>query len=132
MKEASGQFEQTMEIIRDRPAGFSVLSGDDAITLPLIGAGADGVISVVANALPKQFSEMVRLALAGDFVGARVQHYALLKFTQLLFAEGNPVGVKAALQLLGLGGAHVRLPLWDASEDLRAQLKAEMQKLGVL
>jgi 4-hydroxy-tetrahydrodipicolinate synthase len=129
IKEASGLFEQAMEIIRDRPEGFLVLSGDDAITLPLIGAGADGVISVVANALPRQFSEMVRLALQGDFVGARKLHYPLLKFTQLLFTEGNPVGVKAALELLGIGGAHVRLPLWPASDTLRAQLKAELAAL---
>ncbi len=129
IKEASGNIEQCMEIIRDRPQGFLVISGDDAITLPLIGAGADGVISVVANALPRQFSDMVRQALAGDFVAARAGHYAVLKFIQLLFMEGNPVGVKAALELLGVGGSHVRLPLWDASEGLKLQIKAELQKL---
>lgn len=132
IKEASGLFEQAMEIIRDRPDGFLVLSGDDAITLPLIGAGADGVISVVANALPRQFGEMVRQALSGDFVNARKMHYPMLRFTQQLFAEGNPVGIKAALELLGIGGGHVRLPLWPASEGLRAQLKAELVAMGVL
>jgi 4-hydroxy-tetrahydrodipicolinate synthase len=131
-KEASGNFEQVMEIIRDRPEEFLVLSGDDAITLPLMGAGADGVISVVANALPRQFSEMVRQALTGDFENARKLHYPLLRFTQLLFAEGNPVGIKAALELLGIGGAHVRLPLWAASEGLKAQLHAELTAMGVL
>lgn len=130
-KEASGNFEQVMEIIRDRPAGFLVLSGDDAITLPLIGAGADGVISVVANALPVQFSEMVSRALAGDFVQARTIHYSLLRFTQLLFAEGNPVGVKAALAAMGIGGAHVRLPLCAASAELRKLLQAEMDAMKV-
>jgi 4-hydroxy-tetrahydrodipicolinate synthase len=130
MKEASGHIEQCMEIMRDRPKGFLLLSGDDAITLPLMGAGADGVISVLANALPRPFSDMVRHALQGDFVEARNLHYPLMKFTQLLFAEGNPVGVKAALELLGIGGRHVRLPLWSASASLQAQLKAELQLLG--
>jgi 4-hydroxy-tetrahydrodipicolinate synthase len=129
MKEASGNFEQTMEIIRDKPSGFNVLSGDDAITLPLIGAGADGVISVVANALPKAFSGMVRQALAGDFVAARVGHYALLRFTQLLFAEGNPVGIKAASEILGIGTAAVRMPVWEATDELKAKLKAELARL---
>ncbi len=132
IKEASGLFEQNMEIIRDRPEGFLVLSGDDAITLPLIGAGADGVISVVANALPRAFSDMVRQALAGNFVEARKLHYPLLNFTQLLFAEGNPVGVKAALELLGVGGGAVRLPLWAASEGLKAQLKKELSGMGLV
>jgi 4-hydroxy-tetrahydrodipicolinate synthase len=131
IKEASGLFEQAMEIIRDKPADFLVLSGDDAITLPLIGAGADGVISVVANALPRQFGEMVRQALAGDFANARKMHYPMLRFTQQLFAEGNPVGIKAALALLGIGGDHVRLPLWPASEALRAQLQQELSAMGI-
>jgi 4-hydroxy-tetrahydrodipicolinate synthase len=131
-KEASGNFEQVMEVIRDRPEGFLVLSGDDAITLPLLGAGADGVISVVANAVPRPFGEMVRRGLAGDFGQARALHYPLLRFTQMLFEEGNPVGIKAALELLGIGGAHVRLPLWGASEGLRARLKAELQSMGAI
>lgn len=131
-KEASGNLEQVMEIIRDRPEGFLVLSGDDAITLPLIGAGADGVISVVANAAPRQFGGMVRQALAGNFEAARKGHYSLLRFIQSLFTEGNPVGIKAALELLGIGDAHVRLPLWLASDTLKAQLKAEMEGLGLL
>lgn len=131
IKEASGLFEQAMEIIRDRPEGFLVLSGDDAITLPLIGAGADGVISVVANALPRQFGEMVRQALTGDFANARKLHYPMLRFTQQLFAEGNPVGIKSALSLLGIGGDHVRMPLWPASEGLRAQLQQELSAMGM-
>jgi 4-hydroxy-tetrahydrodipicolinate synthase len=131
-KEASGNFEQVMEILRDRPEGFLVLSGDDAITLPLMGAGADGVISVVANALPRQFSEMTRLSLEGNFEAARKLHYPLLRFTQLLFAEGNPVGIKAALELLGIGNAHVRLPLWPASDALKAQLREELEGMGIL
>jgi 4-hydroxy-tetrahydrodipicolinate synthase len=131
VKEASGLIEQCMEIIRDKPKDFLVLSGDDAITLPLMGAGADGVISVLANAVPRQFSNAVRAALAGDFASARDQYYPLLKLTQLLFAEGNPSGVKAVLEMLGIGGAHVRLPLWSASETLRAALKAELQALGL-
>jgi 4-hydroxy-tetrahydrodipicolinate synthase len=132
MKEASGNIEQCMEIMRDRPDGFRLISGDDGITLPLMGAGADGVISVLANVVPRPFSDMVRHALAGDFVAARKLHYPLMKLTSLLFAEGNPVGAKAALALLGIGGPHVRLPLWPASEGLRAQIEAELRVLGAL
>ena len=91
MKEASGNMEQIMEIIRCKPADFLLLSGDDAITLPIIAAGGDGVISVVANAFPAQFAQMVAASLSGDFATARKLHYDLLPITKLFFAEGNPV-----------------------------------------
>ncbi|MBP6271832.1 MAG: 4-hydroxy-tetrahydrodipicolinate synthase, partial [Fluviicola sp.] len=94
MKEASGNMEQIMEIIRCKPADFLVLSGDDALTMPLIAAGADGVISVVANSFPKQFSQMVAASLNGDLATARKLHYDLLPITKLFFTEGNPGGVK--------------------------------------
>ncbi|MFM2377011.1 MAG: hypothetical protein RLZZ165_2108 [Bacteroidota bacterium] len=132
IKEASGNIEQVMEIIRDRPEGFLVLSGDDAITLPLIAAGADGVISVVANALPRQFSQMVRDALAQDFAAARDSHYAMLRLMQLLFAEGNPVGVKAALEILGIGGSFVRMPLFPATDGLCELLGNELMRMGAI
>ncbi|WP_343632187.1 4-hydroxy-tetrahydrodipicolinate synthase [Fluviicola sp.] len=129
MKEASGNMEQIMEIIRSRPENFLVLSGDDAITLPLIAAGADGVISVVANSFPKQFSQMVTSALNGDFETARKFHYDLLPVTKLLFAEGNPGGVKIALEELGWMKPYMRLPLVQVSEGLKAKIVAETKKL---
>jgi len=130
MKEASGNMEQIMEIIRCRPENFLVLSGDDAITLPLIAAGADGVISVVANSFPKHFSQMVTSALNGDFETARKFHYDLLPVTKLLFAEGNPGGVKIALEELGWMKPFMRLPLVQVSEGLKAKIVAETKKLA--
>ncbi len=115
IKEASGNMEQVMQVIQHRPENFLVISGDDAITLPLIAAGADGVISVVANACPKQFSEMVRQAMKNNFDKSRELHYNLFEFTRQLFAEGNPVGVKAALSLMNICEEHVRLPLVSAT-----------------
>lgn len=130
MKEASGNMEQIMEIIRCRPENFLVLSGDDAITLPLIAAGADGVISVVANSFPKQFSQMVTSALNGNFETARKFHYDLLPVTKLFFAEGNPGGVKIALEALGWMKPFMRLPLVQVSEGLKAKIVAETKKLA--
>src|SRR6218665_879401 len=116
MKEASGNMEQIMEIIRCKPSDFLLLSGDDAITLPIIAAGGDGVISVVANSFPAQFSQMVAASLKGDFVTARKLHYDLLPITKLFFTEGNPGGVKIALEELGWMAPHMRLPLVQVSE----------------
>ncbi len=118
-----------MEIIRNKPADFLLLSGDDAITLPLIAAGADGVISVVANAFPKLFAEMVHASLKGDFAAARKAHYALLPVTKLFFAEGNPGGVKIALEELGWMRPDMRLPLVQVSDTLKQAIIAETQKL---
>jgi 4-hydroxy-tetrahydrodipicolinate synthase len=129
MKEASGNMEQIMEIIRNRPEGFLVLSGDDALTMPLIAAGADGVISVVANSFPAYFSQMVASALNGDFEKARKLHYDLLPVTKLFFAEGNPGGVKIALEELGWMNPFMRLPLVQVSDALKAKIIAETQKL---
>ncbi|MDR0801227.1 4-hydroxy-tetrahydrodipicolinate synthase [Fluviicola sp.] len=130
MKEASGNMEQIMEIIRCKPEGFLVLSGDDAITLPLIAAGADGVISVVANSFPAHFSKMVASALNGDFETARKYHYDLLPVTKMFFAEGNPGGVKIALEELGWMKPYMRLPLVQVSDALKAKIIAETKKLG--
>lgn len=123
VKEASGNMEQIMQIISEKPKGFKVLSGDDAITLPLLACGADGVISVVANSHPKEFSDMVRLALKGDFVGARALHYPLLKVIEMLFLEGNPGGVKAIMKMKGLCGDRIRLPLVNISEALYQKIE---------
>jgi 4-hydroxy-tetrahydrodipicolinate synthase len=126
IKEASGNMEQVMQILRDRPADFAVISGDDALTLPIIACGGDGVISVVANAFPAEFASMVRFALHEDLSPARGLHYSMLEFTRLIFSEGNPAGIKAALNVLGICGDHVRLPLLPASEQLLDAIRKEI------
>lgn len=123
VKEASGNMEQIMQIIADKPEGFNVLSGDDAITLPLLAAGADGVISVVANSHPKEFSDMVRFCLNGEFTQARELHYPLLKIIENLFIEGNPAGIKAVMKLKGLCEDTVRLPLVNISDNLYQKIE---------
>jgi 4-hydroxy-tetrahydrodipicolinate synthase len=111
IKEASGNFDQIFQVIKNRPDNFLVLSGDDGLTLPLIAAGADGVISVTANSFPKEFSDMVRYALEGNFEQARILHYKLIDFTNALFCDGSPSGIKAALEIKNLCVNFVRLPL---------------------
>jgi len=128
-KEASGSFDQFNKIMRDKPEDFLLISGDDPITLPMIALGASGIISVVANALPKQFSDMVRQCLDGDFKGAIPAHLSLIEFTRLAFVEGNPAGVKAALKHLNICGDTVRLPLIKASTMLEKSIIAEIEKL---
>ena len=118
IKEASGNMAQVMEIIRNKPEGFRVLSGDDALTLPMIAAGASGVISVAANALPKDMSTMVRLALKGDFKKALPLHYKMLPLMNAMFEEGNPTGVKALLEIEGHISNNLRLPLVKTSKPL--------------
>ena len=115
IKEASGNFAQIMKIIQEKPSNFLVISGDDAITLPLISIGASGVISVVANAFPKEFSNMVHKALEMKYNEARVIHYKLLEIIENLFIEGSPAGIKAALNILGLVQNQVRMPLTPVS-----------------
>lgn len=132
VKEASGDLEQVMEIIARRPDPFLVLSGDDALTLPMIAAGADGVISVVANEAPGPMSEMVRAALGGDLVQARGLHYRLLPLMQANFLETNPIPVKTALQMMGRFTAHFRLPLVPLSEPDREKLRAALEAAEVL
>ena len=131
-KEASGSFDQFNQIMRDKPEDFLLISGDDPITLPMIALGSAGIISVVANALPKQFSDMVKQCLAGDFKGAVPAHLGLVEFTRLAFAEGNPAGIKAALKHLGVCGDTVRLPLIKASSDLEKSIINEIEKISQL
>ena len=128
-KEASGNMDLIMQILRDKPKDFMVISGDDPITLPLIAAGAVGVISVVANAFPKEFSDMIRLCLAGDFEKARPLHYKYLEITAALFAEGSPAGIKAVLAEMGLCQHAFRLPVWPVSEKHQAYIKGLLQQL---
>lgn len=111
IKEASGNFNQIDDIIKNKPADFLVISGDDGITFPLITLGAVGVISVIGNAFPKEFSRMVRLALKGDYNNARVIHHRFTELIELLFVEGNPAGVKSMLAVMGMIENKLRLPL---------------------
>jgi 4-hydroxy-tetrahydrodipicolinate synthase len=129
VKEASANIEQSMEIIRDKPEEFVVLSGDDALTLPLIACGAEGVISVVANAFPFEFSNMVRDCIASKFEKAKDNHYALLEIIKYLFTDGNPGGVKAALKILGVTGDDMRLPLVNVSDATYKKLDELISKL---
>ncbi len=128
VKEASGNVVQGMEIIKNRPDHFSVLSGDDPTCLPLIACGGDGVISVIANAYPDAFSNMVHAALNGNLKTANQINTALLDLHQWLYCEGNPVGIKGAMELLGFGKRTVRLPLVQLSETNLLNLKNEMAK----
>lgn len=125
IKEASGNLAQGMEIVAAKPKDFLLISGDDLNTLPLMSVGGSGVISVIGNALPQPVSQMVNYGLDGEFERARDLHYQLLKLMRLIFVEGNPVGIKALMQLQGWGDAWVRQPLADASEELIETLKRE-------
>ncbi len=129
VKEASGNMEQIMDIIRQRKPGFGVLSGDDNLTMPLLAAGADGVISVVANAFPERFSQMVHASIAADLTLAKAAHYDLFNVTKMFFEEGNPGGVKVALAARGLMQETMRLPLYPISEGLRTRIQAETTRL---
>ncbi len=130
VKEASGDLVQCMNIVKGKPDNFLVLSGDDAITLPMLSFGIDGVISVVANAFPKRFSEMVRHGLTGNFKAASKLHFDLLKIMDLLFVEGNPAGVKAALALQNICSKEVRLPLVELSEKNYINMKNAIMGLS--
>ena len=122
IKEASGNMQQVMEILRQRPEGFSVISGDDSLTLPMIAMGADGVISVMANALPNEMSQMVKQALKGDIKKALPLHYRMLPLMNAIFDEGNPTGVKALMEIQGQINNVLRLPLVKASKQLTNKL----------
>ncbi|MBK8193214.1 MAG: 4-hydroxy-tetrahydrodipicolinate synthase [Lewinellaceae bacterium] len=130
VKEASNDIYQVMKIIKGRPKNFLVLSGDDFITLPLIASGGDGVISVIANTTPRPFTEMVRAALRHDMATAQQLNLKLLELYKLLFIEGNPMGVKAALELQGLCSREVRLPLAPMTEQGVHLIMAELEKIG--
>ncbi len=127
MKEASGDLEQCIHIIRQKPEGFYVVSGDDALTLPFVASGGDGVISVIGNAFPEQFSGMVRAALAGNMDEARSLNNEVYAIIPQLFIEGNPGGVKVCLDELGVCANTVRLPLWPVSKGTEATLRQMTQ-----
>lgn len=128
-KEASGNFDQFNQIMRDKPSDFMLISGDDPVAMPMISLGAVGVISVIGNALPLQLSDMIRLCLKGDYTTALPKHLNLIEFTKMMFAEGNPAGVKAALKQLNICDDHVRLPLVKVSDNLRKAIVAETNRI---
>lgn len=128
LKEAGGDMAQCMKILRDKPEDFFVVSGDDALALPQIACGMEGVISVAANSFPKTFSEMVRLALKADFKNAKGLNDKLIEAYEIMFAENNPAGVKAFLAELGLIGNYFRLPVTPLSSGLHAKAKAYLAK----
>jgi 4-hydroxy-tetrahydrodipicolinate synthase len=132
VKEASGNLVQIMEVIRDAPSNFEVLSGDDAMTLAVIAAGGKGVISVVANQIPRAMHELVAAGLRGDFAEVRRIHYKYLRLMNLNFIESSPIPVKASLALMGLCGEHYRLPMCPPSDATRETLKQELSSLGLL
>ncbi|MBF9237657.1 4-hydroxy-tetrahydrodipicolinate synthase [Hymenobacter sp. BT683] len=123
IKEASGNMEQCLAIAASKPADFLLLSGDDMLTPALIACGGEGIISVLANAFPQRFSDMTRAALAGDFAAARTGLFQLLPLNPLMYEESNPVGVKAALEGLGVCGAAVRLPLLEGTNGLKERIR---------
>jgi len=132
IKEASGNLSQIMEILRERPANFSVLSGDDAVTLPLIALGAEGIVSVASNETPDLMSQMTNLALEGKWDEARRLHFRLLHLMETNFIESSPGPVKAAMAMMGLLEENFRLPLVPVTEKSRAKIREVIAELGLL
>ena len=132
VKEASGNLSQIMEILRERPDGFAVLSGDDAVTLPLIALGAQGIVSVASNEVPDLMSQMTNFALDGKWDEARALHYRLLPLMETNFIESSPGPVKAVMAMMGLLEENFRLPLVPITEKSRAKLKEVINELGLI
>ena len=131
VKEASGNFEQVMEVLRDRPETFLVVSGDDSITLPMMSAGGDGVVSVIGNAYPSLMSSMAAAALSGDYEKAREIHYRLFPMMKAIFFEGNPAGVKTSMEIQGWIENVLRLPLIGATNTLYQEIKELDRQLNL-
>jgi 4-hydroxy-tetrahydrodipicolinate synthase len=129
IKEASGDFSQIMHLIANKPNGFAVLSGDDVLTMPLMAAGAQGVISVTANACTSDFSDMVRLMLQKNMAAAQKLHYKLLPLMEALFADGNPAGIKALLSLMNFCKEELRLPLVPVNQSTKLKIEHIYQSL---
>ena len=132
VKEASGNLSQIMEILHERPQGFAVLSGDDAVTLPLIALGADGIVSVASNEIPDLMSHMTNLALDGKWDEARELHYRLLPLMEINFIESSPGPLKAAMAMMGLLEENFRLPLVPITEKSRAKIREVISALGLI
>ncbi|MBQ4387989.1 MAG: 4-hydroxy-tetrahydrodipicolinate synthase [Prevotella sp.] len=131
IKEASGNLEQVDEIIKNKPAKFDVISGDDSLTFPMISCGAVGVISVIGNALPKEFSKMIRLQMKGEYAPARKIHHRFIDLFSLLFVDGNPAGVKAMLHEMGYIENVLRLPLVPTRITTRQRMSEIMKELKI-
>jgi 4-hydroxy-tetrahydrodipicolinate synthase len=129
VKEASGDINQIMQILRSAPKGFQVISGDDGITVPIVSVGAHGLISVIANAFPKEISMAVRSALKGDFQTAQANHYKLWDLMALSFADGNPGGVKCMMEKIGLIENNLRLPLAPVKQEISDKIAAAVGKI---
>ena len=132
IKEASGNLTQIMEILRDRPTNFSVLSGDDSVTLPLIALGGKGIVSVASNEIPDLMSRMTDLALDGNWAEARELHYRILPLMEINFIESSPGPVKAAMAMMGLLEENFRLPLVPITEKSRGQIRGVLIELGLI
>lgn len=129
VKEASGESSQVAKMVKHGPDHFAVISGDDVLALPIIAVGGIGVISVIANALPKQLSDLIHFALDGKYNEARELHLKLVDLFKLLFREGNPAGIKALMEIMGQANSNVRLPLFEASAELRKDLEDELKRI---
>ncbi len=129
IKEASGNLNQISYIIHNKPKDFLVISGDDALTLPILSLGGDGVISVLTNAFPKDFSKMIEYIWNEKLEKAQKIHHTYTQLIDLLFAENNPAGIKAALEIIGIGKANLRLPLVNISDALYKKIKEEIKKI---
>lgn len=129
IKEASGNLRQIERLLREKPDGFRVISGDDSLTYPLMTLGAEGVISVLGNAYPKEFAEMVHLCLEGNYIEAVDYHYKFRKLIHLLFSDGNPAGVKCVMHDMGLIENELRLPLVPVSEATAAEILEQVNNL---
>jgi len=130
VKEAGNNVHQYLELLRTKPEDFLILSGDDDLALGVALAGGSGVISVIGQALPKEFSEMIRLGIAGKAKEAYKTHFDLMPITRLIFSENNPAGVKAVLEALEISKSHVRLPLVEATDTLKKEIKNALKDLG--
>ena len=130
VKEAGNNVHQYLELLRTKPEDFLVLSGDDDLALSVALAGGSGVISVIGQALPKEFSEMIRLGIAGNAKEAYKTHFDLMPITRLIFSENNPAGIKAVLEALEISKSHVRLPLVEATDTLKIEIKNALKDLG--
>ena len=130
VKEAGNNVHQYLELLRTKPKDFLVLSGDDDLALGVALAGGSGVISVIGQALPKEFTEMIRLGIAGKAKEAYDIHFKLIPLTNLIFSENNPAGIKAVLKALNVSHSYVRLPLVEATEDLKKNIKKALTELG--
>lgn len=132
VKEASGNFDQIMHIVQHKPKDFLVISGDDALTLPLLSIGLDGVISVIGNAFPAKFSAMIKAFMNNNTLEARNIHYQLLDYTNMCFAEGSPSGIKGLMNLMGLCETIVRQPLFPIKQELYNRFKTKLQQEGLI